>query len=154
MEIVKWKEQRVRQQTWIWIPDPSWGGWAKWLERRGIFGLQDLITKTNEVPRPLSCLCVCTSWLFPLSKAISLGCWIPALTACFLCQSIHLSYAMLLGSSGHSSLLNLFPLDSYSCADIWELLYPPSSSAKIIHPPCTSAVKSFISTVTGPPMDP
>ena len=47
-------------------------------------GLKELITWINEVFGPLICFYVFTSWLFPMSKVMSLGFWVPILPTCLL----------------------------------------------------------------------
>lgn len=80
--------------------------------------MQDLITGKNEVLGPQSWLCVYISWLFLLSKMLSLGCWVPAPPTNLLYGSVHLLCAVLLERTGQPSVLNLHPLDSYSSAAI------------------------------------
>ena len=64
-------------------------------------GLKELITRINEVFGPLTCFYAFTSWLFPMSKVMSLGFWVPGLPTCLLCWSVYLYYTFSEGSTGH-----------------------------------------------------
>ena len=64
-------------------------------------GLKELITWINEIFGPLTCFYVFTSWLFPMSKVMSHGFWVPVLPTCLLCWSVYLHYTFSEGSTGH-----------------------------------------------------